>query len=116
MRTSSVPIVLPDLLENVHELHDADWEPFRPGITARWLYREGHGGASAVLLRFEPGARVPEHEHVGYEHQFVLEGDQFDENGLYLAGSFVIHRPGTRHSPCSVGGCVALLIQERAVR
>jgi hypothetical protein len=32
------------------------------------------------------------------------------------AGSFVIHPPGTRHSPGSVGGCIALLIYEKAVR
>ena len=72
--------------------------------------------ASAVLLRYEPGARVPTHEHVGYEHVFILEGDQYDEYGTYPAGSFVVNPPGTRHSPGSAGGCVALLIYEKAVR
>jgi len=85
-------------------------------VTAHWFYQEEDGGASAGLLRYEPGARVPLHEHVGYEHLLVLEGDQFDEDGTYPAGSFVIHPPGTRHSPGSVGGCVALLIYEKAVR
>jgi hypothetical protein len=31
-------------------------------------------------------------------------------------GSFVIHPPGTRHSRGRVGGCIALLIYEKAVR
>ena len=98
MSAPSVPIVFADLLKQVHELHKSDWKPFRPGVTAHWLYSEGDGGASAVLLRYEAGARVAEHEHLGYEHLFVLEGDQFDEGGLYLPGSFVVHPParGTR--------------------
>lgn len=47
----------------------------------------------------------------------VLDGDQFDEEGAYPAGSFVIHPPGTRHSPGSMGGgCIVLLIYEKGVR
>ena len=109
-------IVIPDLIEKAIKLRDTDdWEPFRPGVTAHWLYRD-EGGASAVLLRYEPGARVTLHEHVGYEHMFVLDGDEYDEYGSYPAGSFVINPPGTKHSPGSKGGCVALLIYEKAVR
>ncbi len=81
-----------------------------------WLYDDGNGGASAVLLHYEAGARVSEHEHVDYEHMFILEGDEFDENGSYPAGSFVVNPPATRHSPGSRGGCVALLIYQKAVR
>ncbi len=93
-----------------------DWQPFRPGVTAQWLYNDGDGGPAAVLLRYEPGARVAEHEHVGYEHVLVLEGDQYDEEGSYPAGTLSINPPGTRHSPGSKSGCVALLIYEKAVR
>ncbi len=95
---------------------DADWQPFRPGVSAHWLYDDGGGGPAAVLLRYEPGARVSEHEHIGYEHMFVLEGEEFDEHGSYPTGSFVVNPPGTRHSPGSHNGCVALLIYEKAVR
>lgn len=111
------PIVLPDLVNYVRKLQDTDdWVSFRPGVVAHWLYKEGDGGPAAVLLRYEPGARVALHEHVGYEHLLVLDGDQFDEFGSYPQGSFVINPPGTRHSPGSKGGCVALLIYEKAVR
>jgi len=116
MPALSAPLVLPDLMAFARGLHCADWTAFRPGVTAHWLYQEPDGGARAVLLRYEPGARVAEHEHMGYEHLFVLEGDQYDEDGSYPAGSFVIHPPGTKHSPGSVGGCIALLIYEKAVR
>lgn len=111
------PIVINDLLGRVASLPDKlDWLPFRPGVTAHWLYDEGDGGACAVLLRYEPGARVALHEHPGYEHMLVLEGDQYDEGGIYPSGSFVIHPPGTQHSPGSKGGCLALLIYERSVK
>lgn len=110
------PIVMSDLRRYVDELGADDWQAFRPGVTAHWFYREDDGGAAAVLLRYEPGARVALHEHVGYEHMLVIDGDEYDEYGSYPAGSFIINPPGTRHSPGSRGGCTALLIYEKAVR
>lgn len=118
MTTQTAParIAFTNLLEKVDELLEInDWQPFRPGVTAHWLYKEEDGGPAAVLLRYEPGARVAVHEHVGYEHIFVIEGDQYDEHGSYPAGSLTINPPGTRHSPGSKNGCVALLIYEKAV-
>ncbi|MFZ0565358.1 MAG: cupin domain-containing protein [Chlamydiales bacterium] len=110
-------IVFADLIKHANELRSkGDWKPFRPGVSAHWFYEESDTGAAAVLLRYEAGSRVPLHEHLGYEHMYVLEGDQLDENGSYPAGSFVIHPPGTKHSPSSVGGCIALLIYEKGVR
>ena len=111
-----VSLTLPNLLDYLRGLQESDWQAFHPGVTAHWFYKEPDGGAAAVLLRYEPGSRVAEHEHVGYEHMLVLEGEEYDEAGEYPAGSFVIHPPGTRHSPGSHGGCVALLIYEKAVR
>jgi anti-sigma factor ChrR (cupin superfamily) len=118
MSALTIPMVISNLLKQVDALrnNDGDWQPFHPGVTAHWLYDDGNGGAACVLLRYEAGARVALHEHLGYEHMLVIEGDQFDEDGSYPTGSFVIHPPGTRHSPGSVGGCIALLIYEKAVR
>ena len=116
MLSPTNPIVLLNLLEYTQKLsEEGRWAPFHPGVSAHWLYDEGEG-ARAVLLRYEPGACVGLHEHMGYEHMLVLEGDQFDEHGSYPAGSLVIKPPGTRHSPGSLGGCVALLIYEKFVR
>jgi anti-sigma factor ChrR (cupin superfamily) len=113
----TAPMVLADFIEYAKKLGDTDdWEAFRPGVTAHWLYNQGGGGPAAVLLRYEPGARVALHEHVGYEHLYVIEGDQYDEHGAYPAGSLIVNPPGTRHSPGSKEGCVALLIYEKAVR
>jgi urea transporter len=110
------PTVLAGLIQRANQLRETcDWKPFRPGVTAHWLYDEGGGGAAAVLLRYEPGAQVSLHQHVGHEHMLVLEGEQSDEAGSYPAGTFIIYAPGTKHSPRSKGGCVALLIYEKAV-
>jgi len=115
-QTATESITVPNLLKKVGELNKTGgWQPFRPGVTAHWLYNEGNGGPAAVLLRYEPGARVAVHEHIGYEHVLVLEGDQYDEDGSYGAGSLVVNPPGTRHSPGSRSGCIALLIYEKAV-
>lgn len=115
--TEPCPLVIANLAQQVRQMKtDDSWEPFRPGVTAKWLYREPDGGPSAVFLKYVPGARVPVHEHVGYEQLFVLEGDQYDEEGDYAAGSYIVHPPGTRHSPGSRGGCIALLIYDQAVR
>lgn len=117
MPNPTVPIVVPGIVDYARSLRDsADWQPFRPGVTAHWIYGDFGSGASAVLLRYEPGARVALHEHLGFEYMLVLEGDQYDEDGTYPEGSFVSHPPGTRHSPGSHGGCIALLIYETPVR
>ena len=117
MAALNTATVLPELINYAKQLRDTeDWVSFRPGVTAHWLYKEENNGPAAVLLRYEPGARVALHEHVGYEHLFVLQGDQYDEHGDYPEGCFVINPPGTAHSPGSRGGCVALLIYEKPVR
>ncbi len=96
--------------------HALPWQPFRPGIEVHTLYGELGVSAAAALLRYASGAALPTHEHVGFEHIWVLRGSQSDEHGEYHAGSFVVNRPGTRHSVTSAGGCVVLAVWERPVR
>jgi anti-sigma factor ChrR (cupin superfamily) len=95
---------------------DLSWEPFRPGIRVHWLYRTGGGGPEAALLRYEPGATVPRHEHVGWEHILVLAGSQSDGARLYAEGALLISPPGTRHAVASAEGCVVLAVWQQPVR
>ena len=92
------------------------WESFLPGIDRHWVYCATADGPAAALLRFQPGACVPLHEHRGYEHIFVLQGEQADENGIATAGSLLVHPPGTRHRVVSATGCMVLAIYEKPVR
>lgn len=95
---------------------DLAWEPFRPGVRVHWLYRTGGGGPEAALLRYEPGATVPLHEHVGWEHILVLTGSQSDGTAQYGEGALMISPPETRHAIASKDGCVVLAVWQRPVR
>ncbi len=88
--------------------------PFRPGVEIHWLYGDG-SEAAAALLRYQPGARVPHHDHTGYEHILVLSGSQQDKQGLYAAGTFVVNSPGSSHGVISDEGCLVLIIWEKPV-
>jgi anti-sigma factor ChrR (cupin superfamily) len=109
---------MPDLL--IPALLAGGWRElpfteFRPGISIHRIYGDGTT-AAAALLWYEPGASAPLHEHTGYEHILVLEGEQEDERGIYSTGTFAVNPPGSRHTVTSPTGCVALLIWEKPVR
>jgi len=89
------------------------WELTRfPGVETKTLYAEA-SGRQTVLLRLAPGARLPDHRHVGVEQSFVLEGALADEEGTCTAGNFVWRRPGSVHHAWSPDGCVLLAIFDR---
>jgi anti-sigma factor ChrR (cupin superfamily) len=108
-------LALTDLFHVAKWQHTLAWTPFRDGIDIYRLYGDGASGPSAALLRFHPGARVPLHEHTGYEHILVLAGSQVDENSRAAAGTLIINPPQTRHSVLSETGCIVLAIYERPV-
>jgi anti-sigma factor ChrR (cupin superfamily) len=113
---SARPIILRDLLALANRPEELNWEPIRPGVDIHWIYQEGGEGAAAALIRFQPGGRVPLHEHRGHEHIFVLSGSQTDETGRLAAGTLMVNAPGTRHSIVSEEGCLVLAIYTRGVR
>ena len=93
-----------------------DWKPFSQGVDIYRLYENGPDGPTAALLRFRPGGRVPLHEHVGYEHIFMLAGEQVDEVSKAETGALIINPPGSSHSILSENGCIVLAIYEKPVR
>ena len=110
-------LIFPSLLARAATLGaEGDWSPFHPGVSVRWLYQTGQGGPAAALLRYEPGAGVPRHEHLGHEHVLILQGSQSDERGRYPCGTLVVNKPGSSHKVTSEDGCVVLIIWERGVR
>ncbi|MEL6939214.1 MAG: cupin domain-containing protein [Cyanobacteria bacterium J06598_1] len=109
------PIVLTDLFTLADHPERLTWQPFRPGVEMHMLYGDMQQGASAALLKYAPGATVPDHEHTGYEHIVVLSGSQRDARGTYEQGSLVINSPGSGHSIVSDNGCIVLIIWEKPV-
>ena len=117
MPSSEPPLVIRDLLRRAREWRDEPgWETLRKGIGIRRLYGDGEAGPAAALLRYEPGASIPEHEHRGFEHILVLDGSQADEHGTYSAGTLIINRPHSVHRVASADGCVVLIIWQAGVR
>lgn len=105
-----------DLFSIASEPSSLSWQPFRPGVEIHRLYGDGKQGHSAALLKYEPGATVPNHLHAGYEHVVVLSGSQRDRQGQHTAGTLVINSPGSQHSVASEPGCIVLIIWEKPVQ
>ena len=105
------------LVERLSELlgRAGGWVAFRNGVEILRLAGDGKSGASAALLRYQPGARVPLHHHPGFEVIYVVSGAQSDERGTYAAGTLIVNPPGHEHSVWSEQGCVVLIVWERPI-
>ena len=110
-------IVLHELF-SLHKNPDRlNWRPLKEGVDFYPLYSaENEDAFSAALLRYVPGAVVPHHEHMGYEHILILSGSQYDENGEYPEGTLIISSAKTTHTVRSEFGCIALGIWEKPVK
>ena len=74
------------------------WEKTRfDGVEAKTLLVDRDSGLVTSLLRFAPGAKLPDHEHVRIEQTYVLEGSLVCGEGVCKAGEFVWRPSGSRH-------------------
>jgi anti-sigma factor ChrR (cupin superfamily) len=81
-----------------------------PGIEAKTLMENKATGLSTVLMRWAPGARLPDHEHVEIEQSYVISGSFADHDGVCCAGEYVWRRAGSRHTAWTDEGCLVLAI------
>src|ERR1700712_829815 len=59
-----------------------EWQKTRfPGCEAKTLLFDRSTGLMTALMRFAPGAILPDHEHVNIEQTYVLEGSLVDKEG-----------------------------------
>src|SRR6202023_2326286 len=93
-----------------------EWQKTRfPGCEAKTLLFDRATGLMTALMRFEPGAVLPDHEHVHIEQTYVLEGSLVDKDAPakdieVKAGEFVWREAGSRHAPWGPGGGLMLAI------
>lgn len=92
------------------------WQNFREGVDIVPLHGDATQGCSCALLRYQPGAVIPRHVHMGMEFLLILRGSQTDDRGSYSAGSFLINPATSSHGIVSEEGCVVLAIWEKPVR
>jgi len=106
IQQASQPPVLSEDMTLVRS-NDTAWVSLPlPGVEVRPLL-----GERTVLVRMQPGAVYPSHEHRRAEQCYVLEGSVTDSAGITaFAGDFVCMRAGSKHEEIHTEtGCVFLL-------
>jgi quercetin dioxygenase-like cupin family protein len=95
---------------------DAAWQSTKvPGVWVRPLRRNAETGESTALVRFDPGARFPAHNHPAGEEVFVLEGDVLIGPDRLTAGDYLYTPPDGKHAASSQGGCIFLVTLPKPV-
>jgi quercetin dioxygenase-like cupin family protein len=97
--------------------NETSWKPLiEPGVSTSGIsvkvlrYDESTKRAPSILLKFEPGASYPYHNHPAGEELFVLEGSVVLEGTLLVAGDYLYTPPGFKHSVTSRTGCIVLFL------
>lgn len=89
---------------------DMPWQDTRfPGCKTKTLLFDPKSGLVTLLFKMEPGAELPDHEHVLIEQTYVLEGSLVDKEGPdagieVKAGEYVWRPAGSRHAAWSPNG------------
>ena len=84
------------------------WVERRPGVHWKVLWEDGD--RKAVLMRYDPGATIPRHRHLGDEQIFVLDGSVSDDTGTCIKGNYARRPPGCVHTVTSRDGALVLAI------
>lgn len=92
------------------QVSEREWAPMVPNIKAKALWSDPATKRRAQLTRFEPGATLPMHKHVGDELLYVIEGAISDEHGTTAAGSMGYRPNGCVHSVSSKNGATVFAI------
>jgi anti-sigma factor ChrR (cupin superfamily) len=107
-----------DSLARHVRVDELEWQKTRfPGCEAKTLLFDKESGLVTALMRFAPGAVLPDHEHVKIEQTYVLEGSLVDREGpdaglTVTKGDFVWRPAGSRHSAwCPEGGLMLAIFQ-----
>ena len=102
---------LPPLASRYLNVAELPWQETRfEGVTMKVLLEDKDTGLVTGLFRFQPGAKLPYHEHVAVEQTWVLEGSLKDDEGEATAGNFVWRPAGNRHDAWSPNGCLVLSV------
>ncbi|MET0635655.1 MAG: cupin domain-containing protein [Chitinophagaceae bacterium] len=73
-------------------------------------YDEVKKRSTTILLKFEPGATYPYHNHPGGEEIFVLSGEAILENVTLCEGDYLYTPVNFKHSVTTRTGCTLLFV------
>jgi anti-sigma factor ChrR (cupin superfamily) len=93
---------------------EMEWQPTRfDKVSIKVLYEDAERGEMTCLLKLEPGAHIPFHQHPEIEQSLVLEGSVEDHDGVATAGDYVWRKPGSLHDNRSPGGAVLFAVYRK---
>jgi anti-sigma factor ChrR (cupin superfamily) len=91
-------------------LSDLPWIDARPGVRQKRIWEDKATERRTLLARFEPGAALPLHRHVGDELIFLVEGANADESGLVATGNMNYRPNGCVHTVTTQHGATVLAV------
>jgi quercetin dioxygenase-like cupin family protein len=92
-----------------------DWQPTdAAGFWIKPLYDNPARGERTCLMKVDPGAFYPVHDHPGeWEQIYVLQGAFYDDQRELRAGAYACRAPGAPHLSGSKEGAMVLLVYSR---
>ena len=94
----------------IFTLSEIPWVDARPGVRQKRIWEDTASERRAILARFEPGATLPPHRHVGDELIFVIEGANADESGAVITGNMNYRPNGCVHTVTTKNGAMVLAV------
>jgi anti-sigma factor ChrR (cupin superfamily) len=94
----------------IFTLSELPWLEARPGVRQKRIWEDKTTERRALLARFEPGAMLPPHRHVGDELIFLVEGANADESGVVATGSMNYRPNGCVHTVTTQNGATVLAV------
>ncbi len=89
-------------------LSEIPWNDAMPGVKQKPIWSDPATKRRAILARFEAGAKLPLHKHIGDELVFMIEGSNFDESGEVRVGNANYRPNGCTHTVSSKHGGTAI--------
>jgi anti-sigma factor ChrR (cupin superfamily) len=90
------------------EVTEIAWESIIPTIKAKMIWSDPATKRRAMMARWEPGAKLPRHKHIGDELLFMIEGSNFDESGELRTGNVAYFPSRCTHTVVSKIGHTAI--------
>ncbi len=94
----------------IFTVSDLPWVETRPGVRQKKIWDDPVNQRRAILARFEPGATLARHRHVGDELIFLIEGANADESGPVTTGNMNYRPNGCVHTVTTKNGATVLAI------
>src|SRR5271156_6034902 len=90
--------------------HRVAWNADTPTKKTKRLWFDPVVKRVVQLTRFEPGAKLSLHRHIGNELIYVIEGDVSDDAGTVIAGNMSLRPTGCVHTVTSKNGATLFAI------